>query len=327
MLLPGTYNGLICARLIGALDELVPDPAATVAWLERHRRPDGIVRIPGMRDADVFKKPSLEDTWQYIDFHVTNYTLGSVEALVPGRAPELAFVRPFLDPLALKAWLAERDLRDPWQEGNNIVNLAGFLLLLHRFGSAQERAACERAFEILFAWHERLQEPSTGFWGVGQLSDPTRLLHAMAGSMHNYHLWYALGRPLPGQRQAVDYCLSLEPRIDSACIDVDVVDVLVHATRLVPGYREPEIDRWLLAELEALLAFQNPDGGFPDTREGVRRQDGWVGGYAEPQGLSNTFATWFRWIAIAMIADRIWPGRWSWTFRSTIGIGYRAALP
>ncbi len=32
-------------------------------------------------------------------------------------------------------------------------------------------------------------------------------------------------------------------------------------------------------------------------------------GYEEPQGLSNTFATWFRWIAIAMIADVLWPGR------------------
>ena len=44
-------------------------------------------------------------------------------------------------------------------------------------------------------WHDRLQEPSTGFWGVNQAHNDTALLHAMAGSMHNYHLWYATGRP------------------------------------------------------------------------------------------------------------------------------------
>ena len=46
-------------------------------------------------------------------------------------------------------------------------------------------------------------------------------------------------------------------------------------------------------------------------------------GYEEPQGLSNTFATWFRWIAIAMIADHLWPGWRDWNFLRMIGIGYR----
>ena len=47
-------------------------------------------------------------------------------------------------------------------------------------------------------------------------------------------------------------------------------------------------------------------------------------GYAEPQGISNTFATWFRWIAIAMIAELLWPGWQDWRFRGEPGIGYRA---
>ncbi|MBX9875699.1 MAG: hypothetical protein K2X84_12630, partial [Beijerinckiaceae bacterium] len=187
---------------------------------------------------------------------------------------------------------------------------------------AAVQARVATALEHLFAWHDRLQEPSTGFWGVGQLSDPTRLLHAFAGSMHNFHLWYETGRPLPFQDKAVDYCLSLPPAIDSACIDVDAVDVLVHGHALL-GDRREAIARWCLTLLEALLAFQNADGGFADVREGVRRQDGWVRGYEEPQGLSNSFATWFRWIAIAMIADLLWPGRRNWRFRRMVGIGYR----
>jgi hypothetical protein len=323
MLLPGTYNGIMCRELLDGFEGWsAARRAALVAWLEAHRLPDGRFRVPGMTDPDVFKKPDPDETWRYIDWHVTNYGLGAVDALEPGRPARLAFAEPYLDPPFLKAWLADRDLRDPWQEGNNIVNLASFLLLLRRDGDAATGRRVAAALDVLLDWHDRLREPTTGFWGVGQLSDPTRLLHAFAGSMHNFHIWYHEGLPLPGQDKAVDYCLSLPPAIDSACIDVDAVDVLVHGRRLL-DHRRGEIDAWLTELLEALLAFQNPDGGFCDVREGVRRQDGWVRGYEEPQGLSNTFATWFRWIAIAMIADALQPDRRTWNFRRMIGIGYR----
>ena len=319
MLLPGTYNAVLCRHL---MDGAASDPAGLVRWLLRHRRNDGVFRIAGMHDPDVFKKPDYAETWRYINFHVTNYTLGAIEALDPDHRPVLEFARPYLDTLTLQAWLGCRDLRDPWQEGNNIVNLASFLLLMRRF----DGEAIGPAFQTMFDWHDRLQEPSTGFWGVGQHHTPTGMLHAMAGSMHNYHLWYAVGRKLPYQDRAVDYALSRPTTIDSACIDVDLVDLLIHAHAQI-DYRRRDTEAWLRGKLAALLAFQSPDGGFADEMEGVRRQDGWIRGYEEPQGLSNTFATWFRWIAIAMIADTLWPGWRVWRFRRTIGIGYRGTAP
>ena len=315
MLLPGTYNAVMCRDLLGALPA---DRAAAADWLLGFRRPDGIFRLPGMRDADVYKKPDRGETWRYIDWHVTNYALGAVQALTPAARPVLEFARPYLDALTLKAWLADRDLRDPWQEGNNIVNLSAFLLGLR----GDEPDAVAQALEVLFAWHDFHREPATGFLGVGQLSDATRLLEAFAGSMHGFHLWYAEGRALPAHARAVDYALSRPETIDSACIDVDLVDLLVHAHDRLEDRRD-DIRAWLRGKLEALLDFQNPDGGFADERTGVRRQDGWVRGYEEPQGLSNTFATWFRWIAIAMAVDLLWPGAWNWRFRRMIGIGYR----
>jgi hypothetical protein len=328
MLLPGTYNGLLCRHLIEGLGDFSgPEQVDLVRWLEGFRIADGRFRMGSMKDDDVFKKPDKAETWRYIDFHITNYTLGAIEALDPGRRPVLDFALPYLDERTLGHWLSIRDLRDPWQEGNNIVNLASFLLLLRRHGEGKRSGndlapAVDGALARLFEWHERLQEPATGFWGVGQLSDATRLKDAFAGSMHNFHIWYEAGRPLPFQERAIDYCLSLPPKVDSACIDVDAVDLLAHAWRLL-DYRRGDIEAWLAALLPALLADQNPDGGFCDVREGMRRQDGWVGGYEEPQGLSNTFATWFRWIAIAMIADILFPDQWRWRFRRMIGIGYR----
>ena len=330
MLLPGTYNGLMGQALIGGLGHL--DAAgrhALAQWLLRQRREDGVFRLPGMQDADVFKKDDPAETWRYIDFHLTNYSLGALQCVAPRQAAVLQFAQPYLQPQHLLAWLALRDLRDPWQEGNNIVNLGSFLLLLREQEPRRWSLPVQQALELLFAWHDRLQEPATGFWGVGQASDPLQALHAMAGSMHNYHLWYATGRALPYQDRAVDYSLTQAPAVHSACIDVDLVDLLVHADWQI-GHRRAEIRHWLRTLLPELLAFQNPDGGFADIRDGagiaLRRQDGWVNGYAEPQGLSNTFATWFRWIAIAMISRNLWPG-WNafpggWQFRRMIGIGY-----
>ena len=330
MLLPGTYNGTMGRALLGGLDGMAEAKRRLLAgWLLSQRRGDGVFRIAGMLDDAVFKKPDRAETWRYIDFHVTNYSLGALECLVPGEQAVLDFIGSFLDPQVLKAWLAERDLRDPWQEGNNIVNLGGFLLMVQHDGTPARQAQASAAMQVLFDWHDRLQEPATGFWGVGQLSDPLRTLHAMAGSMHNYHLWYATGRPLAYQDKAVDYCLTQPPRVVSACIDVDLVDLLVHAYWQI-DHRRGDIRQWLRALLPGLLAFQNPDGGFADEPDGPgvppRRQDGWIAGYEEPQGISNTFATWFRWIAIAMIAECLWPD-WmpfegGWRFRRMVGIGY-----
>jgi hypothetical protein len=324
VLLYGTYNAIMCLDLLGGLEEYSPaERQALIDWLESHRDAAGIFHVPGMRREDTFKKADPAETQRYIDFHVTNYSLGAVAALAPDRRPCLDFVHHYLDPDALKAWLADRDFRDPWQEGNNIVNLASFLLLIERFGSAADAARVATALDILFAWHDRLQEPATGFWGVGQ-DDPQRRLHAFAGAMHNFHLWYAKSRPLPYHERAVDYALTLPTGIGSACIDVDAVDLLVHGAQVM-DYRRGDIDRWLRAKLPSLLDYQDSDGGFSDERSGLRRQDGWVKGYTEPQGISNTFAAWFRWIAIAMAADHLWPGRWRWRFRGMIGIGYRRA--
>ena len=322
VLLPGTYNAVMCRALLGGLaDWTEADRAGLVAWLLGHRRQDGVFRIPAMVAADVFKKPDAAETWRYIDWHVTNYSLAAVDALTPGVAPILDFAHPFLETLNLKAWLSDRDLRDPWQEGNNIVNLGGFFRSMRQNGLASGEAV-SRAMTLLFDWHDRLQEPATGFWGVNQ-TDSTGALHAMAGSMHNFHLFYIEARALPYHDRAIDYALSQSAEGSSACIDVDLVDLLVHGHAL-RQHRRAEIVDWCRAKLLALLAIQQSDGGFYDETAGVRRQDGWVRGYSEPQGLSNTFATWFRWIAIAMAADLLWPGWQDWHFRPDVGIGYRA---
>jgi hypothetical protein len=315
-LLVGSYDAVMALGLIGRLDAV--DRQAATAFLAQHRQADGQFANPQMRPEDCFKKPDPEETRRYIAFHLTNYSLGALEMLKALDPLELRFLRPFLEIETLEAWLARRDQRDPWQEGNNIVNLASFLLLAHERGEAKAMPC----LQALIDWHHRNQEPATGYWAVGQTVSAERHLHAMAGATHNLHLFYALDEPVPCHQPMVDHCLSLPTESVSACLDVDPVDILVHLDSRY-GYRHEAMQQWLEAKLTSILATQNNDGGFPDTRSGRRKLDGWFGGYAEQQGLSNTFGTYFRLIAIAMIADALWPGWRRFRFRKMLGIGYR----
>ncbi len=318
MALPGTYNIAMLSRLIG--DGLDSDPecqSAMADWILAKRRAEGSWWLDGMDPADTFKKTDAEETRFYLIGHISNYALGALEAL-DRSLPVPDFSRRYLDLEKMESWMARRDWDDPWQEGNNMVNLGSFLLLLREDDKTREAAI--GALDWLIAWHIDNSNPNTGFWGNRQETERD-LLHAMAGATHNYHLFYKLGRPVPHLDKAVDYCLTQPPDVVSACIDADLVDILANAAFLT-DHRKDEVVEWLTEIGHALLAFQNGDGGFADTMEGTRRFDGWTTGYSEPQGISNGFATFFRWIALAMIARVLNPEDHDWGFRHMVGLGY-----
>ena len=325
MLLPASASGVLCLRLFGEIINFRGEERADlVAWFERARRPDGLFRIAGMREEEIFKQDDLGEAWRSIGLGLTCQALAAIETLDPINKPRLEFADPWLDLIILKAWLGERDLRDPLLEGANIAHLAALLLLRQRHGTYDEKQAAKAGMAAILTWLERHQEPATGLWGVGQTLGATRLLQAMTGAAGVFHLFYAARRPLPFQAKAVDFALSLSPpKIYGAASDLALVDTLAHTASL-SEHRRPDIDRWLARMLDALLDFQNQDGGFPDLRSGLWRQDGWPRGYEERQGLSNMTATFQRWQAIALICDRLWPGWKPWGFRRAVGPGFRA---
>lgn len=321
MCLPATYNATHALILLGAYGHLPDrDRAGLTDYFNSYQMEDGCYRMPQMTDNQVWKGQSLAYTWQYINFHVTNYAFGAVKSLGGQCRYPLRFVEFYLDGERLKLWLEERNMADPWLEGNNIVNLSSFLI-----GELEgkDEGLLKELGEILLSWHDRRQDPSTGCWGTNHQEQPASLLAGMAGAAHNYHLYYYFNREIHYIEKIVDYCLEfVKGGVQSACLDIDVVDILVNM--LPYHYREEEILE-SLAVLAGLLAeFQNDDGGFADEKtSGVRRMDGWVGGYFEPQGLSNCFATWFRSAALAMIGCALYPeAQDRWIFRNTIGIGY-----
>jgi hypothetical protein len=321
MQLVATYNASHALKLLGAYEDIpTKDRMALIDFINGYQMENGVYRLPMMKDDEIWKGISVAYSRAYIDSHITNYAMGVVKSLGGDVLYPFSYIHDLLDEEALRNWLDQRDLSNPWLEGNNVVNLAS--LMIHELeGKNDDRLRC--LIEVLFDWHERMQDPETGFWGTNHPVRPASLLEGMAGACHNFHLYYYFNRPIGYIDRIVDYCLDfLSAGVQSACLDVDVVDVL--ANFLVYGYRVQDIRNALEGYVPKLRAFQNRDGGFADEKNGlVRRMDGWVYGYWEPQGLSNCFATWFRTVTLAMIASVLYPHTCeSWHFRTTIGMGY-----
>jgi hypothetical protein len=312
MLLPATYNATHCRRLLGCYENLSTDRREELAeFINGFQQEAGNYRMPQMSKGNIYYP-----TWEYIDFHTTNYAMGAVLSIGGKMKRPLQFVKKYCSIEALSEWLARRDMSDPWKEGNNIVNIASFYFVL----SGQGDSRMDSLIEHLFRWHQTTQDPQTGYWLDRDVQPPVHPMVAMAGAAHNLHIYYYLNRPLQYVEKIVDHCLSFVGEgVTSACVDIDVVDILANMYRY--GYRTSDIEKGLEKKLAALLDFQNPDGGFADVCEGDRRFDGW-NLYNEPQGISNCFATWFRSATIGMICEILFPRTFAWHFRNTVGIGY-----
>lgn len=321
MLLPATYNATIAQVLIGGYDA-IGDPTRRCigTFLGEHQERDGRFFLSGMEDTSMYKGPDRTVTRNYIALHLTNYARQALSWTAPEALLRPRFVESII-PIhefsaeTCKRWLAHRDWNDPWMEGNVIVNIGGILL---------DRSE-EHLVDLMINELNAIQNPNTGFWGNGQSSTRRALLHAFAGGMHSFHLYYYRGMPIPNAAQALDVALDLATHelkgVTSACLDVDLVDML--AAFWPDNYRRREIRAVIAQKVDDLIRSQNDDGGFYDEPNGIRRFDGWVGGYWEPQGLSNCFATWFRSLAIAIGLSVLDPHTIErWTFRDRIGIGY-----
>ena len=308
MFFAAAYNGYHCKYL---LDGEMGDNSLK-GYFNRHQLPGGMFRLKGMELKDLYY-PDFE----YDDFHITNYTLGIMESFRMEPEYHLAFLKKYDSIRKLDRWLGRRDLTNPWTEGNNVVNLASFYIYQWQRSSAVNKRRYRRLLQRLVDWHFYMQDSETGYWmEKGQ----TDLISAMAGASHNFHIFFYLGLRLPYHEKIVDHCLGILDGVNSACLDIDVVDVLANLYDY--GYRREEIREYLGNKLAALLNSQNADGGFCDVMTGIRNFDGWAV-YQEPQGISNAFATWFRMASIGMISSTLYPEtRNQWHFRKGIGMGY-----
>ena len=308
-LLYGTWAGALASILIGEGTEFDAATRSRIGRaLNRYQQTDGTYTMRGLPG-----KAGSVPSDEYHVFHCTNYAWGALRAL--GGCPRFgpSFMARF-DSAALERWLAERDWRYAWREGNNVVNLASSFAILSEDGL---QWAAER-LEQMIGWLDHHQDRNTGFWHLGNGDRRDSLLDAMAGAAHNLHLYYHVDRPVPYGKQVIDSCLRLGYMgIRNACIDLDVIDILSNLRGF--GHRHREIDSVLKRYLIELLQIQNDDGGFGDNSVTPHT----MYGHTTPARASVTWTTWFRLVAIGMLACTFIPAeRTRWAFRKTLGSGY-----
>jgi len=203
----------------------------------------------------------------------------------------------------LKCWTAARNWKNAWFEGNNILFVGQFLTHLR---DMEAHPGTSAALDHWFEWLDREMDPATGLWGTNGFCPPKE---AVYGGYHQLLVYYHENRLISRAPELVDTVLQLQHRDGGfnpdgnagACEDVDSVDILVNCYKRV-DYRRTEIRIALRQCLRHILLTQNPDGGFPYSRDQKQSHMNIPGTEAAPN-VSCTFPTWFRIHTLALISE------------------------
>tara|TARA_X000000368_G_scaffold418149_1_gene416780 strand:- start:3493 stop:4692 length:1200 start_codon:yes stop_codon:yes gene_type:complete len=276
--------------------------------LNSFRNSDGIF-FPESLNKIKFSK-SLE----YLKLHCYNYSVGAALLIDKDYDFNSSYMDEFLGKKFLERWLDQRSLQRPWEESNNIVNVASYLALCSEKGNKD----AEKRLKYMLDWHNKNQNPKTGGF---EIFSPTRknFLQSMAGSVHNFHIHHYLNKPIKYEKIIANNLIPfLYEGPLTACLSIDFVELACTTIHHVEN--KYELGQALLFHLDNLLNYQNDDGGWfenevprPTTANGMK----------ENIASSNSYATWFRMCSIAMIMITLFDEKkFTWNFRNTLGMGY-----
>ena len=281
----------------------------TLDILKKYRTQDGLFFPEALNHIPYTKSK------EYMQLHCYNYAVGAAIMLDKSFDFQSSYMDYFLEADNLRRWLDQRSMARPWEESNNIVNVVSYLALCNDHGDARGK---ERLYQML-EWHNKCQNPRTGGF---EFFSPSRgnVYQSMAGAVHNFHIHHYLDEPMNFEEiigQNVVQFLYEGPL--TACLSIDFVELACYA---LPFMKNPhEVEQALLYHLDALLKYQNPDGGWYEN-ESVSKPTG-ANGMKESKASSNSYGTWFRMCSLGMIAITLFEeDAENWQFRTTLGMGY-----
>jgi hypothetical protein len=253
-----------------------------------------------------------------LKLHCTNYVTGALVELGPEAEADWrsAYMDAFLDGDFLARWLEGRSLSRPWEEGNNIVNVASYLALAAEDG---QPGADSRLQQVL-DWHRQVQNPRTGGFDCFDRPSINQRRQALAGAVHNFHIHLYLGERLGCEELIASWIplFLLEGR-QTACLSLDMVELAVRTIEHSPN---PQLTMdALTAHVAALLGSQRPDGGWLEAADDNAPTV--AAGFYESPSTSCSYATWFRMCSLGMFSVfALGSDTVQWRFRSTLGMGY-----
>lgn len=252
---------------------------------------------------------------EYMQLHCYNYSVGAALELDPSFDFQSDYMDAYLNADFLERWLNQRSLERPWEESNNIVNVASYLALCNDHG---DNLGKERLYQML-EWHNNIQNPKTGGFDI---FSPSRknIQQTMAGAVHNFHIHQYLNEPMNYEQKIAQNMIPfLFEGPLTACLSIDYVELACKTINYLENSHE--LEQALLYHLNALLRYQNSDGGWYENETKSRPTT--ANGMKEEIASSNSYATWFRLASIGMIAiTLLGDDPKNWGFRKTLGMGY-----
>jgi hypothetical protein len=284
-------------------------------WLKnsilRFRQKDGTI-YPSYLDE--IKNPKSHE---YLKLHTTNYAVGALMILDNKFDFQSKFFDEYLNADYLNRWLSQRSFIRPWEESNNIVNVASYLALCNDNGDSRGK---ERLYQML-EWHKKFQNPKTGGFENFSISQKN-IIQSMAGAVHNFHIYHYLNEPIKFESIIG---LNITPFLFngalSACHSIDFTELSCHVLPYLQKKEQDDLIIGMYYHLNKLIEYQNKDGGWLEApRPGYPTQ---AAGMKEDQASSCSYSTWFRLCSIAMILiTLVGDNREKWHFRNTLGMGY-----
>ena len=268
---------------------------------------------------------SPQHNWEHITMHLTAHALPALHVLGGRPKYPLRFAHRFLDRNTLQKWLEQRDWRQAWLEGNNLLFVGQSLIYIRDF---ENMRAAEDALETYFNWLDAEQDPATGLWGTNGFCD---VFEALYGAYHQLLVYWYCKRTVRYARAIMDTVLSMQHADGSftrsggggACEDVDAVYVLVNLYKRT-GYKTETVRHALEKALRSILRNQMPCGGFINSRGKSFLQLGIAKTFV-PVNTADMFATWFRVHTIAVICQVLWDhplAEIQWRFNDICSMGW-----
>jgi len=310
-LLYGTWSAILGRSLVSGIENISTDDRCLASRVILDSRlPDGSFWPTAL--AGVCTAKSTE----YLKLHFSNYSIGALVEIDPLVDLASSYLDGFLDGNFLGRWLEGRSLARPWEEGNNLVNVASWLAWRHSRGLP----GASNRLEQLLDWHRKVQNPETGgFDSFGKPSSNQRL-QSMAGAVHNFHLHLFLDEKLgPVEAIATSVPSFLLGGRLTACLSIDFTELAIRTIEFAP---DPQftVDALVFHAL-TLLDSQRPDGGWLEAADDITPTV--AAGFRDDRPASCGYATWFRLCSLGMIAVFLLGGDSSrWHFRRTLGMGY-----
>lgn len=310
----GTWSYVLGKSLISSKEIFTEfEKESLISTLKKFRHSDGTFYPKTLNNLKNSK------SHEYLKLHTSNYAIGAMLKLDENFDFQSTYFDQFLDADRLKQWLDQRSFIRPWEESNNIVNVASYLALCDTNGNSKAK---RRLYQML-DWHEKFRNPKSG--GFDKLSSSkAHIIQSMAGAVHNFHIYHYLGEKINYERKIAKNVIPfLFEGPLTACLSIDFVELACYSIGHLDAKNQLILANALLFHLDSLLNYQNKDGGW--NEHDSKNKPTIAAGMQENEASSCSYASWFRLCSIAMISETLLNDTNNkWEFRSDLGMGYHS---